>query len=665
MRRTLSNIAAACLILLALAGACTHAQSFDLDRDRQPVAALNGLWRFHPGDDPRWASPTFDDSQWPLLRSDRDWSLQGYPGLSGVAWYRFRVVIKANSPPLSFYFRRLVTSYEVYADGVRIGGYGAMPPHAAAMGPMPTVIDLPHSANAQTITIAIRVWHWPVWAGYYGGGVSLPPLLGAASLIQQRTRLTIFTMSWTFVNQIVLAILEGLAGLAALGFFYLRPREREYLWFGLMLLASTAARCFAIWSSGHPFGVLQRDDVISILAGLTTLAAIAFYARFLHGKRGWLYWLAVGCTLASMLVCFADGYLLSVQQTQEFEVDLALPASAYILLLLYRGAVSGIADARLLLFPVLLQQLAVLAGEVVWLSYLGGWQHVYATQDITLSSWPFAFTLSDSTAALFLLAMLVILIGRFTRTRREEERFAAELDAARSVQHILIPDEIASIPGLTIAGVYKPASEVGGDFYQIIPLSEINAGREGALIIVGDVSGKGLQAAMTVSLIVGTLRTLADHTQQPARILAGLNRRLIGRSGGGFTTCLVMLIEADGAVRIGTAGHLPPYLNGKELALDDGLPLGLTLDAVYTESSFQFAPGDILTLISDGVLEARNQAGELFGFDRTRALSTQEASYIASAAQDFGQEDDITVLTLRRTADAPRPAKQGLTELVL
>lgn len=81
----------------ALAGAwgVLHAQTFDLSHPNEPVMSIDGLWRFHPGDNPAWADPNFDDSQWPLLRSDRDWELQGYNGLSGFGWYRFAVVIPA------------------------------------------------------------------------------------------------------------------------------------------------------------------------------------------------------------------------------------------------------------------------------------------------------------------------------------------------------------------------------------------------------------------------------------------------------------------------------------------------------------------------------------------------------------------------------------------
>jgi serine phosphatase RsbU (regulator of sigma subunit) len=165
-------------------------------------------------------------------------------------------------------------------------------------------------------------------------------------------------------------------------------------------------------------------------------------------------------------------------------------------------------------------------------------------------------------------------------------------------------------------------------------------------VVIGDVSGKGMPAAMTVSLLVGTFRTLAHYTQLPGEILRGMNQRMIGRNSGGFTTCLVLRADVDGSLIVANAGHIPPYLDGKELALENGLPLGLRSESAYTESTLQLAPGAQLTLFTDGVLEARNPQGELFGFERTATISTQSAEAIAAAAQHFGQEDDITVLTV-------------------
>jgi len=115
---------------------------------------------------------------------------------------------------------------------------------------------------------------------------------------------------------------------------------------------------------------------------------------------------------------------------------------------------------------------------------------------------------------------------------------------------------------------------------------------------------------------------------------------------GGFATCICADLSADGTVKIANAGHLSPYRNGAEIQCEPGLPLGMTPDAEYSELAMGLAPGDRITFLSDGVVEARNAAGELFGFERTAAISTQSADSIAHAAQTFGQEDDIIVLTL-------------------
>jgi hypothetical protein len=257
----------------------------------------------------------------------------------------------------------------------------------------------------------------------------------------------------------------------------------------------------------------------------------------------------------------------------------------------------------------------------------------------------YSVPLSTYGTLIFFLAILNFLIRRAVRIARGLARSAAELEAARSVQQVLIPDEIPTVPGFTIHSVYRPAGEVGGDFFQILPV-----GNGSVLVAIGDVSGKGLPAAMTVSLLVGTLQTLAESTGGPAAILIGLNRRLQGRSHGGFTTCLVLRADGDGKVTAANAGHIAPYLAGKELALENGLPLGLSADAAYAESSFHISAGQQLTLLTDGVVEARDKNGALFGFERTAAISAESAESIAGSAQHFGQDDDITVLTLARTA---------------
>jgi serine phosphatase RsbU (regulator of sigma subunit) len=122
----------------------------------------------------------------------------------------------------------------------------------------------------------------------------------------------------------------------------------------------------------------------------------------------------------------------------------------------------------------------------------------------------------------------------------------------------------------------------------------------------------------------------------------------MGQTGGGFVTCCCARIAANGELTIANAGHLAPYLDGQEVAVDTGLPLGLDAGADYPETRLPFPPHAQLTLLSDGVVEAASAQGELFGFDRTAAMSRQPAADIAEAARAWGQNDDITVVTVRR-----------------
>jgi serine phosphatase RsbU (regulator of sigma subunit) len=168
-------------------------------------------------------------------------------------------------------------------------------------------------------------------------------------------------------------------------------------------------------------------------------------------------------------------------------------------------------------------------------------------------------------------------------------------------------------------------------------------------LLLGDVSGKGAAAAMTAALLIGAAERRDGDS--PAMLLDHLNLVLCDCKLGGFATCLCADITPGGRLTAANAGHPPPYCNGKELLLEPSLPLGITLQTEYAEMALQLETGDRLTMLSDGVVEATNPATkELFGFERTRQISRESADRIAAAAQQFGQEDDITVLTLARTA---------------
>jgi serine phosphatase RsbU (regulator of sigma subunit) len=233
------------------------------------------------------------------------------------------------------------------------------------------------------------------------------------------------------------------------------------------------------------------------------------------------------------------------------------------------------------------------------------------------------------------------------------------------VQALLIPTQLPSNKNFMLESAYLPVNGVGGDFFQVLPLKD-----DSLLIVVGDVSGKGLQAAMNSSTLVGALRNELSH--DPGTVLDHLNHVLLGAvsspgavpgldSAPCFATCLCARIYPDGTLTVANAGHLSPYRDGRELELPPGLPLGVIADSHYEQATFLLNRGDRLVFLSDGVVEATNSDGELFGFERTQQVSNEPARYIAQTAQRFGQTDDITVVSLYvASRAAERKSEQAL-----
>lgn len=234
---------------------------------------------------------------------------------------------------------------------------------------------------------------------------------------------------------------------------------------------------------------------------------------------------------------------------------------------------------------------------------------------------------------------------RRMRFQLDKAALETELAAAREIQRIMVPEQLPPAPGFEIESIYRPAAQVGGDFFQVIPL---DAGQ--TLIVVGDVSGKGLSAAMIVSMLLGMLDAISRISPEPAQILAEINARLVERKHGGLVTCLAARLDSRGSVVIANAGHLPPWLNGYEVTFRGSLPLGIHASFASEQLALEMHRGDRLTLLTDGVVEARDANGALFGFDRAQALLLEESSpaALADAAIRHGQEDDLTIISILR-----------------
>ena len=646
MRHSLFSVllvSLAWLSLLLCAASGLHAQTFNLQTGREPVASLDGLWRFHTGDNPAWSDPNFDDSQWPLLRSDEAWSEQGYTHYGGFAWYRFTVAVPEGSRNWSVYLGPMETGYQLFVDGRLAGSFGPILNYRAyAASSRAFAISPAAVPGPRTFHIAIRTWHAPVWADYAPGGFFGSSYFGDSRLIAQRAA-TARSLLWNgLVDEYTYAVLGTLVGFVVLVLFFISREEREYLWFALLLLANAIDIGLNI---GRLLALIPNpifDFIDGSVQSAALFAALAFFSVVLHAPRSRTWWLAAALLFISPPTVFLYVFNISSVGITSLLTTLAvLPATVWILVTLVKRALQRDRDALILLVPTLLWQGFPFIDNILLITWQLGWQRWALHWVFPLLTKPFVLMPGPAVGTIFIFALLLFLIRRFSLARQEGTRLSSEFESARNIQSLLFPAKPPVTPGFTIESVYLPASEVGGDFFQIMPANDGSL-----LVVVGDVSGKSLKAALTVGAIIGALR--GCPVRKPAEVLAHLNRVLHGQITG-FVTCTAALIAATGNMTLANAGNLPPYRNGQELDVESGLPLGITPDVCYSETTFQLNPNDRLTFVSDGVVEATNERRELFGFHRTEAISTQSASAIAEAAKQFGQHDDITVLTLTLT----------------
>jgi hypothetical protein len=631
------------------------AQRFDPSQGPRWLLSLEGNWRFHAGDNLDWAQPVFDDSGWSLLASDHGWSTQGFSRYSGMGWYRIHVTLPPDPGPVSLVLPHIFTSYEVYANGQLAARFGGMPPQPQAFSTHAALLYAlsPAATRSRDLLIAVRVWQWPAWSRYFGGGPSEPgAFIGDSASAALQRDLMIAALHWEDSGVFLAALLQSIGALVALCLFLLRRSEREYLWFAAILACSAAAGW--IWYSYRyvvwPVWLVNQIRDLLIVSGVS-VAQFAFFAQLFKPRRTPLYWFVLFCILLPLCTGLMDtGARIGVAPWNLWTSLLIVPLHIWIVSLLAVRAWENYLDARVLLIPVLLQSLATLLQRLAIITYVLGWQQRWGFQ-LALIGRPFAITFTQTGDLLFLAAVLAILVRRFTRAETEEERYASEFASARSVQQYLIPKQIPPTPGLDILCEYHPALEVGGDFFQVVQETVDHS----TLLVIGDVGGKGMHAGMLAALIVGAVRTAAEFTTDPARILSILNERLQNR---GIATCLALRIDDSGRVTSANAGHIPPYLNGNEVATEGSLPLGIAPGTEYPIARWQLEAGDMLLLITDGVVEAQDAAGVLFGFDRVKELVVRRttAASLARAAQQFGQQDDITVLSIESQGHVSKPA---------
>ena len=249
---------------------------------------------------------------------------------------------------------------------------------------------------------------------------------------------------------------------------------------------------------------------------------------------------------------------------------------------------------------------------------------------------------------------------RLEQEIRERERVEQELSVARRIQQASLPKTLPVLEGWEIAPHYRPAREVGGDFYDVLELEDGQFG-----LVVGDATGKGVPAALVMATTCGMLRAAANSSNSPGEVLERVNEALSARIPPSmFVTCFYAVLDPEsGRLLYANAGHDLPYLrrggDAEELRAR-GMPLGLMPGMSYEEGDNYLREGDSVLFYSDGLVEARNPHREMFGFPRLRILIAGHnkerslANFLMEELWSFTgegweQEDDITLLTLERS----------------
>jgi hypothetical protein len=635
----------------------------NLDGLGKGTAKLDGPWQFKTGDDLGWAAPGLDDSKWEQIRADATWGAQTHPNYTGFAWYRRHIHVTTApgaSPDLALYLPPVQDACEIYWNGMLVARFGAVPPN-------PTWYYLPPPQTyglgpVRDGVLAFRMWKAPPVSFDSGdlGGFSALPIAGSPEAIAALKAVSDYR--WMRSRQFTWAVdfLSLMVVVLAL-FTWLRDRTQWVLfWIAGFFLGPLAVTLFLTlripWSFNFAIGVAQP------FFGITDVSLwfVLIWMLDLHENQQ-LVRFARFIAILNIVVTSIDGML-----------SIPVGASNWVAQVELADAICTAIFTTCESFALVLVVYAVVQRKRLELSrwlvaiFAFTWDMINVVriafeQGRRFTHWTFAdkiaaplFTFNgnainaSSIAQVLLLISLVYAVYRYVaEDRRRQAALEQEFKNAREVQQVLVPEELPSMPGFAVTSAYRPAQQVGGDFFQIIPLEGGST-----LVLLGDVSGKGLRAAMAVSLIVGAARMIADYTTSPAEILAGLNRRLCGRLQGGFATCIAMRLDRDGNCAVSSAGHPAPFLNMHEMNLPGALPLGIQPSATYEETVVRVGVGDHFALYTDGLLEARNQTGELYSFARLESLfaGKPNAAEATLAAVNFGQDDDITVLTLTRLA---------------
>ena len=593
------------------------------------------------GDDPRWAAADLDESGW---TPETQYKLTGDMTVLWLPCHTNTNLTGAQQPAV--WILAVDSAMQAFVNGRPIGRIaGPRAGYASEETLEKEVVPLPPGLAFPVRTIAVRVTPGRITAGN-----SLFPFLAYTFPGDRESLVNLAVRNadpfWGAIPVYSCFLVIGSAGLFLLGLFLLDHSQKPALWLGIYCCSVSLARVSSLCMGQTPQIPMSVDEIVWAAANIESCALVLVIFALVNRRVPRIYWI-----LPATVIVLNIGSIAAILLPPHW----SLPLSVFVQVTCFKPlwsifAFSGTAPfvafwpwAKVQGRMRIVAPLCALWGLLEAAFYLG--QVIFGRD-----SWHGPI---QTWWSLSILIVIVALVGYIFQDQRatadQRAQMGGELAAARQVQRMLMPEKLDVALGIALSAAFLPASEVGGDFYRCRTLKDGNQ-----RVLLGDVSGKGVAAALTSALLLGAADRCDDLP--PASVLKVLNLALRQSAIGGFTTCLCADVSPAGSLRIANAGHLSPYRNGEELPLNNGLPLGLVDRIDYPQTPLHLAPGDTITFLSDGVVEARNAARELFGFERTRKMSTLSADQLAEAARKFGQEDDITVLTLTLTGAAV-PAK--------
>jgi sigma-B regulation protein RsbU (phosphoserine phosphatase) len=564
-------------LALAQASATDPGHANPRNVDATSFGDLIGLgpdWLFAPGDNPAWASPTYDDSGWKTVSTEKPLTDYGYRDLH-YAWYRIHLHLRPGTRNVTVGTLSVAGNYEVYANGVRLGGSGKMKERLLSEQESLVPYAVPDNLVGERGDLVLAIRCAVNWGSSMGHGASTPLNSDSVYLLGHESAplITSYVAAHQGGPELLLCILALVAGLISFALYFALRSQQEYLAIGIYLLADSVMMALQLWLNVGSFS-FPVHFLDFVLVSVLTIALIEFVRLVLHLPRTrWLFALEVVCSLVFLLTPLHTLGIVSNTLNSVFFVPV-LAMKIVLPVLLIRGRLKGNREAGLLLGAILIGSLAdywYFLRNLVFYAHLNALLP-YLPFTVSLGSYRVNFyRVGDF---FFDIAILIFLVQRTVRIARERNRVAAELEAARSTQELLLARSAQPTPGFHVETIYHPASEVGGDFFLVASMPN-----GGLLAIVGDVSGKGLLAAMRVAMILGVLRR--EDCWEPAQVLHNLNEALLTQGESGFTTACCVQIEPGGRYTVANAGHISPYIDGHEVATPPSLPLGITPDQQY------------------------------------------------------------------------------------